>query len=255
MCSESEADQGPPTKKLAIVGKGGSGKTVLAALLTRVFSERGLLVLAVDLDANPGLAIALGIPAYDIALPDSAIERQPDVPYGWGLARDLTAAEAVRRHAFQAAGKVAFLGYGNMAGVHTPLHHYLSAVRQIAAQFEEPGWVVVADLAAGPTNAYEGYATFASLALVTVEATPTSILTGRRLCEILSHDHVETAVVVTNVRSPDQVEKVSAELPVIGALPFDPDIRRLARAGSLRDLDSENPALSAIRTIVDALAF
>jgi len=255
MCSEPEGEPGRPTRKLAIVGKGGSGKTVLAALLTRVFSERGLLVLAVDLDANPGLAIALGIPAYDIALPDSAIERQPDVPYGWGLARDLTAAEAVRRHAFQASGKVAFLGYGNMAGVHTPLHHYLSAVRQIAAQFEEPGWVVVADLAAGPTNAYEGYATFASLALVTVEATPTSILTGRRLCEILSHDHVDTAVVVTNVRSPDEVEKVGAQLPVIGAVPFDPEIRRLARAGSLRDLDSENPALSAIRTIVDALAF
>ncbi len=243
-----------PTTKLAIVGKGGSGKTVLAALMIRVFTERGFLVLAVDLDANPGLAVALGIPAYDIALPDSAIERRSDVPYGWGLARDLTAAEAVRRHAIQAAERVAFLGYGNMAGVDTPLHHYLSAVRQVADQFDEPGWVVVADLAAGPTNPFEGYTRFASLALVTVEATPTSILTGRRLCEILAHDDVTTGVVVTNVRTPDDVDRVSSQLSVVAAVPFDGEIRQLSRSGSLRDLTTENPALTAVRNLVDTIA-
>ncbi len=48
--------------KLAISGKGGVGKTTLAALLARCWAERGREVLAVDADPSPCLAGALGFP-------------------------------------------------------------------------------------------------------------------------------------------------------------------------------------------------
>src|SRR5512134_780454 len=48
--------------KLAITGKGGVGKTTLAALLAQVYAERGKQVLAVDADPSPCLAGALGFP-------------------------------------------------------------------------------------------------------------------------------------------------------------------------------------------------
>ena len=48
--------------KLAITGKGGVGKTTLAALLAHVFSERGQKVLAIDADPAMGLASAAGVP-------------------------------------------------------------------------------------------------------------------------------------------------------------------------------------------------
>jgi CO dehydrogenase maturation factor len=241
--------------KLAVAGKGGSGKTVLASLLVRAFSERGLLVLAVDLDANPGLAVSLGITPYDIALPDDAIERRPDVPYGWGLARHLTPAEAVRRYSLRVADRVAFMGFGNMAGVDTPIHRYLTAVREVAAGFDEPGWVVVADLAPGPTNPFEGYAKLATLALVTVEGTATSILTAKRLAEILAHDDVPFEPVATNVRSPDELDRITAWSPPFGVVPHDPEVKRLGRAGSLVDLDPDSAALGAVRQLVTKLGF
>lgn len=48
--------------KLAISGKGGVGKTTLAALLAQVYADQGRDVLAVDADPSPCLAGALGFP-------------------------------------------------------------------------------------------------------------------------------------------------------------------------------------------------
>ncbi len=239
--------------KLAVVGKGGAGKTALVALLARALSEQGLMVLAVDLDNNPGLAVSLGIPASDTPLPDEAVEERPGTPYGWGLAAHLTAAEAVRRYAIPAAGRVVFLGFGNNAALDTPVTRYLTAVRQVAATFDEPGWVVLADLAAGSTNPYEGYARFASLTLVAVEATAASILTARGLLAILAEDGTPAAVVVTKVRRDEDIQLVAQELEPLASVPYDPEVARLERQGSLASLSDDSRALEAVRALVDKI--
>lgn len=48
--------------KIAISGKGGVGKTTLAALLAQIYANQGRDVLAVDADPSPCLADALGFP-------------------------------------------------------------------------------------------------------------------------------------------------------------------------------------------------
>ncbi|UCC38562.1 MAG: AAA family ATPase [Candidatus Aminicenantes bacterium] len=53
--------------KLAISGKGGTGKTTLAAVLTHYFNNDGYRVLAVDADPDANLASAVGIPAEQAA--------------------------------------------------------------------------------------------------------------------------------------------------------------------------------------------
>lgn len=55
--------------KIAVAGKGGSGKTTVAGVLARLFADGGHDVLAVDADSNPNLGISLGIGAdrtYDL---------------------------------------------------------------------------------------------------------------------------------------------------------------------------------------------
>ncbi len=49
---------------IAIAGKGGTGKTTVAALLIKLLSQRGL-VLAVDADPSSNLNLALGLPLDD----------------------------------------------------------------------------------------------------------------------------------------------------------------------------------------------
>ena len=47
--------------KIAIAGKGGSGKTTIAATLARLLARRGHRVTALDGDPNPNLGVALGM--------------------------------------------------------------------------------------------------------------------------------------------------------------------------------------------------
>ena len=47
--------------KVAIVGKGGSGKTTTAGVVARVLARQGLGVVALDCDSNPNLGISLGM--------------------------------------------------------------------------------------------------------------------------------------------------------------------------------------------------
>ena len=54
--------------KLAVSGKGGTGKTMIAATLARCLARRGYRVLAIDGDSNPNLAMSLGV---DPALADA----------------------------------------------------------------------------------------------------------------------------------------------------------------------------------------
>jgi CO dehydrogenase maturation factor len=62
--------------KLAVAGKGGSGKTSISGTMARLLARDGRSVLAIDGDSNPNLALTLGIPA----------ERMSELPT---LSRDL----------------------------------------------------------------------------------------------------------------------------------------------------------------------
>ena len=66
--------------RIAIAGKGGTGKTTIAGTLARTLARTGRKVLAIDADTNPNLASVLGISperAQEIVgLPRNLMQRQ-----------------------------------------------------------------------------------------------------------------------------------------------------------------------------------
>ena len=66
--------------KVAIAGKGGSGKTTVAGTMARLAAGRGLDVLAIDADLNPNLALVLGMPPQVLdgvtPLPDDLLQHR-----------------------------------------------------------------------------------------------------------------------------------------------------------------------------------
>ncbi|MFP5317023.1 MAG: AAA family ATPase [Acidimicrobiia bacterium] len=67
--------------KIAVAGKGGSGKTTVAGVLARLLAEQGNDVLTVDADENPNLGISLGLGVertYELASAREAL--LPDGP-------------------------------------------------------------------------------------------------------------------------------------------------------------------------------
>lgn len=67
--------------RIAIAGKGGSGKTTISGTLARLLAQAGRQVVAVDADTNPNLATTLGLQPERIqqvvALPRSLLKREP----------------------------------------------------------------------------------------------------------------------------------------------------------------------------------
>jgi CO dehydrogenase maturation factor len=59
--------------KIAISGKGGVGKTLLAAFLSKIFAESGFSVIAIDADPDANLAATLGFPNPDKIAPISGL--------------------------------------------------------------------------------------------------------------------------------------------------------------------------------------
>ena len=53
--------------RIGLSGKGGAGKTTIAATLARLFGRRGYRVNALDDDPNPNLAVALGLSREQLA--------------------------------------------------------------------------------------------------------------------------------------------------------------------------------------------
>ncbi|CAN5448960.1 hypothetical protein BH20ACI3_BH20ACI3_21280 [soil metagenome] len=97
--------------KIAISGKGGSGKTTISATLTRILARRGLPVLAIDGDPNPNLIQALGLgPGVEAdAIPRTVVERREDET---GQSRHMlttTVAEIISQYGLKAPDGVTVL--------------------------------------------------------------------------------------------------------------------------------------------------
>ncbi len=67
--------------RVAIAGKGGSGKTTISGTVARLLAQSGRRVVAVDADTNPNLAATLGFDAERtkeiVSLPRTLLTREP----------------------------------------------------------------------------------------------------------------------------------------------------------------------------------
>jgi CO dehydrogenase maturation factor len=94
--------------KLAIAGKGGSGKTSISGTMARLLGRRGYRVLAIDGDSNPNLALTLGIPLERVeelpTLPRDLLNRSES-----GVALTRTVEEICDTHSLPAPDGVTLL--------------------------------------------------------------------------------------------------------------------------------------------------
>lgn len=266
--------------RLAVVGKGGAGKSSFAGVFSRLLARRGRPVLLLDSDPMPGLAVSLGTEPSDAGIPEESVEEGPEGGPRYLLRPGWEPARLVERAATHAPDGVRLLQVGKSAagGLSQPaLHAYQqlldalvpgaapSATPALDVQFgdaprELPTWHVIGDLPGGTRQPFTGWGRFAEMFLVVVEPSAKAVLAARRLAHLAtgwSHGReFRIAAVANKVRDPSDADWIAEHtgLEVLAAIPWDEDVAGAERAGhSPLDHAADSAAVAAIEALVAQL--
>lgn len=251
--------------KLAIAGKGGSGKTSIAGTVARQLGRDGNSVLAIDGDTNPNLALTLGIPLERMndlpVLPSGLLERNDD----GGIELKKSLAELRASHSVQGPDGVTLLvmahpheedaGTGCYCGMHATVRELIESAT------DEDADMTVLDTEASPEHLTRGTAKYADLMLTVVEPYFKSLETGRRMAELAHGLGLKKVLLIANkVRDDRELEAVrefaaANDLQIGGVIPFDEALGEAERKGvSPLDFDPDSEFVNSIATITRDVA-
>lgn len=192
--------------KIAISGKGGVGKTTIAALLIRSFAADRYKVIAIDADPDANLATAIGFPRDLVITPlvelkDLIRERvgaEPgkatvyftmnpkvdDIPEKFSVVKDTIK--------LMVMGTIRRGGSGCACPENVMVKQLLN---HLLIQRDE---VVIIDMEAGIEHLGRGTAQFVEAMIVVVEPTLASTQTYQRVCKLAADLHIKKIVPVAN---------------------------------------------------------
>lgn len=193
--------------RLAVAGKGGAGKTTFSATLARLVARSGRAVVAVDADANPNLAAALGLGAAEVpALPASLVSRRQG-----GTALVEPVGEVLEQYGLAGPDGVRLVGMGGPQ--HAEQGCLCSAHAVVAALLADLGadddQLVLLDMEASPEHLSRGTIREVDLACLVAEPYYRSLETVVRMHALIAELGIPRVVVVANkVRTPGDAEAV-----------------------------------------------
>jgi len=222
--------------KIAISGKGGVGKTLLAAFLSQTFAASGYSVIAIDADPDANLAATLGFPNPEKITPISElndlIEERVGVRPGTSgsffklnpKVDDLPENYSVKMDGIRimSMGRIKRGG----TGCYCPEGALLQAlISHLLLQRDE---VVILDMEAGIEHLSRGTTKAVDMLIIVVEPGRRSLETAetiKNLAQDLGLRHI--AAVGNKIRSEADKEFIKSNLPgieIIGFINYDPAI-------------------------------
>jgi CO dehydrogenase maturation factor len=231
--------------KIAISGKGGVGKTTVAALLAQAYADAGRDVLAVDADPSPCLADALGLPdalregLHPIAEMDELIEERTGAKpgtVGGFFTINPRVDDIPDRFSVQYQG-VRLLEMGSVdlggSGCICPESAMLKTLFTHLLFRKDD--VLILDMYAGVEHLGRATVDFVDAMLIVVEPTRRSLGTAAQIKRLAEDIGLTRLWLIGNkVRDEDDVAFLEANtpgLPVLGTLNEYPDVVEADRRG------------------------
>lgn len=231
--------------KVAISGKGGVGKTFVAAALISFLAKKGFKVLAIDADPSPNLALMLGIPVSQVSTikPISEnwelIESKTSTGYPGVYRLYFSVDDVVDKYAIKTPMGAYLLVMGTVkdagGGCTCPANTLVRALmRHLIVDRDE---AVVMDMEAGVEHLGRGTAKHVEHMLIVTEPSVRSMEIARKIYELTLSLQVPKAYLVGNkVVEPQDVEAITSfakarRIPVLGLIPYDEAVVKAERAG------------------------
>jgi len=250
--------------KIAISGKGGVGKTTLAALLAKTFADAGYSVLAIDADPDANLAAALGFPQPEKITPISNMQ---------GLIEERTGARPGQIAPFfklnprvddipekyaQKYNGIRLMVMGRIkrggSGCYCPENALLQAlISHLLIARDE---VIILDMEAGIEHLGRATAKAVDKLIVVVEPGRRSVETAHKIDKLAQDIGLQNiALVGSKIRSQSEKEFLISSLPgleFLGFIPYDQAIID-AEIANLPLADASQPIINEVRTIYQTL--
>lgn len=248
------------TTTIAVSGKGGSGKTTIAAIMIKSLLEQDSsgAMLAVDADPNSCLGITLGVePVSTVA--DIREEARAKAPSNAGMDKLRTVEYSIQQAITESDG-FDLLTMGRPEGpscycaVNNLLRKFLD---ELSSQYR----YVIIDNEAGMEHLSRRTTNHVDLLCIVAEQTPIGAVTAQRISELSKKLPIgirRTGVIWNKTTDKNNPNTIEQETPTVvetfGQIPYDTAVFESSIQGkTVFDLPKENPTCSAIGTIIESV--
>ena len=239
--------------KIAVVGKGGSGKTTTSAVIARVLARQGATVVALDGDTNPNLGLSLGVGVEEterlVGMRQALDAEEGEHASDWDSLLDVFGSDGPDGVRFAVVSQIDNPDPGCPCCGLSP--------EQLLGNVDPADVTVVADLEAGIGTLTRLPDGAVDIVVVVVEPVPKSMEVGTRAAMVATEKGIQRVVIVANrVRDAADLELIEAAFPdqQIVVVPDDGAIVEADRRGvAPLDMAPEAPAVQALSGLAGLL--
>jgi len=243
--------------RIAITGKGGSGKSTVAGALARQFARRGLKVVAIDADPNPNLGVCLGLPRDSVETMEPILNALLASGHTHNDPRP-AAEDLLARYGLEAPDGVVVVATGK---IERPSSACLccgshNTTRQFFSELPADGRIVVADLEAGLNDLLWAKPGNDDVVVAVAEPSAKAVEVARRACRVAEQMGVTRIIGLANrSSSPEEVALLTEILGVeVMSVAEDPGVEKADQQGvAPLDLDGTSPAMVDIARLADRI--
>jgi CO dehydrogenase maturation factor len=253
--------------KIAVSGKGGVGKTTIAAALAWFFIRNNVRTIAIDADSSPNLALTLGMSSQeaDAILPISEnkelIKQKTATPYPGVYSLSFTVDDIISRYAVMTPSGVPLFVMGTVHSMGSGCTCQANAVVRFLLHHlvVERDDAVILDMEAGVEHLGRGTAERVEIMIVVTDASVKSLQTAKRICTMAAVAGIRHVLLLGNrVRGEperERIERFAREhgLEILGYVPFDREVEEAGISGTPLFRCQGSEALSLIESLGDNL--